>query len=211
MPPDGVPCWRARQFSSESERILFAKRGVTAQLDAMIPLQLRRLYFASLAVSFALPAFADTVKVPADAPVYSLDLPDGWKHEVDKDGDLICTPGDTASGPYELRVIAMPAVHSKDDMKSRLSPLAKSMGEATKQTEFEVGDLEDTKNENGVEFTGLRADGKTPEGEDKVTVMHAFEPQKEKWYVILTVGTEKADTAHDDEYSAIYDSIQPIK
>ena len=177
----------------------------------MISLPLRRLFLTSLVVNIALPAFADTVKVPADAPVYSLNLPDGWKHESDKDGDLICTPADTTSGPYVVRVIAMPAVHSKDDMKSRLPALAKSMGETTKQTEFEVGDLEDTKNDNGVEFTGLRADGKTPEGENKVTVLHAFEPQKEKWFVILTVGTEKADTAHDDEYSAIYDSIQPIK
>lgn len=105
----------------------------------------------------------------------------------------------------------MPAVESKDDMKSRITALAKQMGEATKQTEFEVGDLEDSKNDHGVIFTGLRADGKTPEGTDKVTVMHAFEPQKGKWFVILTVGSEKADTAHSDEYDAIYDSVQAFK
>lgn len=169
------------------------------------------LTFIGIFLSLLAPIMAETLQLPKDQPIYSLDLPEGWTQEMDKDGDFKCAPSDQSSGPYTMQIIAMPAIQTKTEMKEKLPPLAKSMGETTKQTEFEVGDLEDSKNGNEVPFTGLRADGKTPEGDSKVTVLQAFEPQPGKWYVILTVGTEAADTAHNDAYEAIYDSIQSIK
>ena len=163
---------------------------------------------AIVALGLVAAAPADTLKVPKASPVFVLDLPDGWTHTADKDGDITCEPA-TKDG-YSFQVIATSDVTTKADMKEALPQLAKAIAAKSKLTDLEVGDIEDSTNGNKVPFTGLRADAKSG-NTALVIILHAFEPKKGKWYVILTVGTEETDKAHEDDYTAIYDSIQTLK
>ena len=170
-------------------------------------LKITLLAMAFISLGLIAHSSADTIKVPKDKPVFVLDLPDGWTHTADKDGDLSCEPGDKSD--YSLQVI-LTDVTTKADMKKALPILAKSIGSKAKMTEIEVGDVEDSSNGNKVPFTGVRADGKLGDV-PLVIILHAFEPVKGKWYVLFTVGTDKSDKAHEDDYNSIYDSIQTLK
>lgn len=172
----------------------------------------RSLAPAALALAllgFAHVAPADTMKVPKEKPVFIIEIPDGWSHKVDKDGDLECAPA-SAKDNYSLQVISASDVKTKAEMKAALPKLAKSLGEKGGMKDIELGDVEDSKNAQNVPFTGIRADGKSGDVA-LVVILHAFEPQKGKWYVLLTVGTEETDTAHEKDYDAIFDSISALK
>ncbi len=163
---------------------------------------------AAALLGFVHPVSADTLKVPKDKPVFSIDIPDGWSHVVDKDGDITCEPANKDG--YELLLLALPDIHTKAALKSYLPELVKSISTKGKGTGLELGDVEDSTNGNDIHFTGVRADGKTG-GVPMVYIFHAFEPQKGKWYVFFTVGSETVDKAHSDEYDTITASIEAVK
>ncbi|MDQ6625381.1 MAG: hypothetical protein M3Y69_04445 [Verrucomicrobiota bacterium] len=166
------------------------------------------LALAALILSGSLSALsAATLKLPQDHPVFVIDIPDGWTHETDKNGIFVCTPEPT----YSLQIFPL-GDGTKTEIKSQLPEAAKSFAEKMKLTDVVIGDVEESKNENKIDFTGLRLDGNAAENKTAlVLIFHAFQPTKGKWYVILTVGSEASDKAHDEEYESIYDSIQTLK
>ena len=173
-----------------------------------------RLHIPLVALAFAALGFvnaasAGTVKLPKSGSYFSVDLPDGWTYEFDKDGDITCEPDDKSG--YSLQIISVPDVTTKAEMKTTLPEVAKAIASKGKTlSDLEIGDIEDSTNGHKIPFTGLRADGKH-DGVAIVLILHAFEPKKGKWFVLLTVGGEKADKAHNDDYDAIFDSINTLK
>lgn len=148
------------------------------------------------------------LKFPSENPTFSLALPSGWTAKPDKSGNLDCDPGDDSG--YSFSIILLEQVTSQDQLKALLPEIAKKMAEGAKIKNLELGDVDSTKNENGVPFIGIRGDGKS-EGTEFVLVMQGFEPQKGKFYAILTASSAKADDKHEKDYDAIYDSIKPIE
>ena len=84
------------------------------------------------------------------------------------------------------------------------------MASGAKIKNFELGEMESSTNGNGIRCTGMRGDGKS-EGTDFVVHVHAFEPQKGKFYAIVTAGSKKADTKHEKEYDSITASIESLE
>lgn len=176
-----------------------------------------RLHIAVLALALTLtaginPASADTLKVPKEKTEFVMDFPDGWTHQMEKDGTIVCLPPDKSKGFYILMVLDLPDVHSKAEVKKQLPVLAKDFAASQKITGVETAEIEDLKNTNGVPFTGFVGSGTDKDGKTPViVVLHAFEPKKGKWYVVVTLGSEAADKAYSDDYETITDSIQPLK
>jgi hypothetical protein len=171
-------------------------------------LHLTFVALAALLLTAAAPLQAGTIKFPKTEPTFVFDLPDGWTSKLDKDGNLDCEPPDDSG--YSMSMLLLPNVHTKAEVKASLPKVVTAMSEGMKGKELEIGDVEDSKNEKSVPFTGVRADAKA----DKmamVMIIHAFEPVKGKWYAIMTVGTKKADDSHENDYNSVYDSIQPLK
>lgn len=174
-----------------------------------------RLHTTLLALALALagivsPVSAETLKLPKGQSEFVMDLPDGWSHEMDQAGFVSCAPPDNSKGPYALIVVAMPDAHSKADVKKQLPGFAKDFAAGAKVTDLETAEIDDIKNSNGVSFIGLAGSGKKKDLTATI-VVQAFEPQKGKWYVIFTLGSEAADKAYSDDYATITDSIQPVK
>ena len=174
-----------------------------------------RLHLTILALAFTsalgiAPASADNLKIPKDKPVFALDLPDGWTNTVTPDGVTVCAPPDNSKGYYTLMLMPMPDVHSQADAKKQLPAAAKDFAAGSKITDLQTADMEDLKNSNDVSFNGLVGKGMKKDLV-AVIVVSAFEAQKGKWYMVVTLGTEAGDKAYSDEYTAMVDSIQPLK
>lgn len=159
-------------------------------------------------IGFSAASFADKLEVPQSDPVFSFEVPTDWKPRIDKDGDVSFEITDKSG--YYMLLIASVGDSDKKTMQKRLPDEAKSFATKMNMTDLEPGDVEVTKNDHGVEFVGIRVDGKR-KGDATVVVVHAFETKKGKWYAIFTAGHEAADKAHSDEYDSIYDSIETLK
>lgn len=192
--------------------LLDSRPAPAERLRHMKPLR----YLSSLALLVSLflsPAGARTsedgkVKFPADNPAFTIEFPADWTYQADKDGNLDCKPGDDSE--YAFSILILKDIHDAKSLKAVLPQVAKSMAEGAKIKNFEVGDVDTDTNGNDITFTGIRGDGKV-EGVDFVVVVHAFEPQKGKFFAIMTAGSKKADDAHEKQYDDITASIEPIE
>ncbi len=148
------------------------------------------------------------VKFPADAPAFTVEFPKGWTYQPDKDGNLDCDPGDKSD--FVFSILNLKDIHNREELKSSLPLVAKSMADGIKMKDFETGDIDTEENGNDISFTGIRGDGNV-DGVAFVVVVHAFEPQKGKFFAIITAATEKADKAHEKQYDDITASIEAIE
>jgi hypothetical protein len=163
-----------------------------------------------IGLSFGAVCAADArpIKFPKEEPTFTLTLPEEWTSKTDKDGNLDCDPGDDSG--YYFGIILMEGVSDKASVKELLPEVAKKMAAGAKIKNLELGDVESSKNEQKVAFVGISGEGKSA-GVDYVVVLQAFEPQKGKFYAIMTIGTKKADKKHESDYEAIYSSITPLE
>jgi hypothetical protein len=161
------------------------------------------LFFGAFSTADARP-----IKFPKEEPTFSLTLPEKWTSKTDKDGNLDCDPEDDSG--YYFGVLLLEGITDKGALKELLPAVAKKMAAGAKIKNLELGDIETSKNDHKVSFTGRSAEGKS-DGVKFVIVLHAFEPQKGKFYAIMTIGTKEADTKHEKAYEAIYSSIQPLE
>jgi hypothetical protein len=151
---------------------------------------------------------ARPIKFPKEEPTFTLTLPEDWTSKADKDGNLDCDPGDDSG--YYFGIVLLEGVTDKATLKELLPTVAKKMALGAKIKRLTLGDMETTKNENKVSFTGIRGDGKS-EGVEWVIVLQGFEPQKGKFYAIMTIATKEVDEKHEKDFEAIYDSITPLE
>lgn len=151
---------------------------------------------------------AGKIKFPRDEPTFILELPEGWQHAPDKDGNLDCHPSDDSE--YTMSILILKGLSSEKELKAALPKIASGMAEAAKIKKFELGDIDSSKNGNDVRFMGIRGDGKV-EGVDFVVLVHAFQPQKGKFYAIITAGSKRADDKYEKDYDSITASIEPLE
>ena len=151
---------------------------------------------------------AGKVKFPNNDPTFTFELPAGWTFEDDKDGNLNCYPNDDSG--YAFSIMILDHIHNQKELKAALPDLAKSMADGAKIKDFKLGDLDTSKNGNGISFMGLAGDGKVEEA-DFVVRVHAFEVPKGKFYAIVTAGSAKADDKLESKYDDITTSIEPLE
>ena len=166
------------------------------------------LTFTCLSFSVSRTSADEKIKFPTDEPTFTMELPAKWTSKPDKDGNLDADPGDDSG--YMLSILLLPHITSQKELRAALPDLAKSMADGAKLKSFEVGDVDTDKNGNGVTFTGIRGDGKV-DGTDFVVFVHGFEPQKGKFYALVSAGSAKADKKHEKNYDAITASIEPLE
>jgi hypothetical protein len=171
-------------------------------------LLLTLLTLTCLFFAMATTSVAGRIKFPNNDPTFTLELPAKWTFEDDKNGFLNCYPGDDSG--YAFSILILEHIHSQKELKAALPELAKSMADGAKIKDFQLGKVDSDKNGNGVSFTGVTGDGKV-EGVDFVVMVHAFEPQKGKFYAIVTAGSAEADKKHAHEYDDITASIEPLE
>ncbi|MBA2431892.1 MAG: hypothetical protein H0V56_07215 [Chthoniobacterales bacterium] len=147
------------------------------------------------------------IKFPANDPTFTMELPAKWTYTTDKDGNLDCNAGDET---YSFSVIKLDAVRDNKGLKAALPDLADDIAKAMEIKNFEPGDIETDENGNGVSFTGIAGEGESRGVEFAVSV-HAFEPQKGRFYAIATAATKESDAEHEEEYDEITASIMPIE
>ena len=165
------------------------------------------LTFTCFCVAMGATSFAGPIQFPYNDPAFKLELPKKWTFSDDKDGTVDCDPND-GSG-YVFSILILKTVHNQRELKAALPKLVEAMAEGAKIKDLELGDVVTDKNGNGITFTGLRGDG-TAAGTDFVVMVHAFEPEKGRFYAICSAGTKKADAKHEKEYDEITASIEAL-
>jgi len=149
-----------------------------------------------------------TIKFPANDPAFTVELPANWTHSSDKDGNLECKAGNDET--YAFSILNLEGVQNKQGLRAALPDLANTMAKAMEIDNFEVGDIETDKNGNDISFTGIAGTGES-DGIEFAVMVHAFEPQKGKFYAIATAGTKESDAKHEKDYDAITASITPLE
>lgn len=130
-----------------------------------------------LSACFAVGASRDTeqIKFPSDNPAFSFALPAGWTHKTDDSGNLSCDPGDESG--YTFTLLPWKEVTTERKLKAQLPEILETFAEGAKVKNLERGEVESTKNKNGVPFSGIRGSGKSSEIDFKFQVQ-GFEAQK---------------------------------
>jgi hypothetical protein len=164
--------------------------------------------FACLPFAGARTSADGKVKFPTEDATFTVEFPPKWTYQADKDGNLDCESPDGAE--YVFSILILKEIHSEKELRAALPQVAKAMADSAKIKNFELGDVEKSENGNGIRFIGLRGDGKV-DGVDFMVMVHAFEPQKGKFYAIVTAGSNKADARNEKDYDAITASIEPLE
>lgn len=171
-------------------------------------LLLALLTFTCLSFAVAKTSADGKVKFPSDDPAFTVEFPPGWTFKTDKDGSLNCDPGDDSG--FAFSILVLKDIHSEKELKAELPNLAKSMSSGASLENFKIGDVDITENGSGVRFIGVTGKGKA-DGATFVVLVNGFEPQKGKFFAIVTAGLEKADKKHHNDIEAISASIEPLR
>lgn len=170
-----------------------------------------RLFLAPLAFAclcFALPdtSVAGKVKFPSDDPAFTVDLPTGWTSSPDKDGNLNFDPRDDSG--YACSLLILKGIHNDKELKTVLPELAKSMASGASLKNFKLGEVESTASES-LSFSEVKGHGMA-DGMAFMVVVTGFEPQKGRFYAMVSAGTDKAEKKHASDYEGIAASIEPL-
>jgi hypothetical protein len=143
---------------------------------------------------------------PQDDPVFTVKIPDSWKMEVDKDGDVSCDSGEHIGLQFRLNKLNQRFAQAKE----ALPELGKVFSKSAKLTEIETQELGDDTNKNGVKGTIYVVKGKSS-GRLLTAELLVVEPKSgANAYFILFSGLAEALQAHKDEIGTIIDSIKPV-
>jgi hypothetical protein len=162
--------------------------------------------FSVAALGFAaLSAQAKKVEYPSGNPLFKFELPDGWTTSADKDGNLDVKANDKSDFNFS---IAPAAIDTGQDIKAFLPELAKTMGKDMK--DLQVGEIAEMTTKTGMKVMILNAKGKV-ESSDMIITLAAFAPEKDKYFLIMSVAEKSVDQAHDKAMGEIVNSIELIK
>jgi hypothetical protein len=148
-----------------------------------------------------------SIKFPEKDPAFTFELPKGWTYTTDKDGNLDCKAGNDET--YVFSILNLDDVHNDEELKTALPEVATTLAKAMHLKNFEAGDIETDTNGEGVSFTGIAGDGEA-NGTGFTVMVHAFEPQKGKYYALALAATKESDAKHEQDYDDITASITPI-
>ena len=159
---------------------------------------MRALLLAALFA--AQPALAREVTL--DAALF--DVPDGWTQQLN-DGKYAQF---TSADGYVVIVADAPTIHSRADVDKALADSAAGLAKNQAMRDVVTGETEVYENDHGVEFTGARSDAASDKGA-MVMVTQFAKLTPGRYVVVMTAGTEAVDTAEEDHYGALIDSLRP--
>lgn len=152
-----------------------------------------------LALSFAAPGLADTLKIPEDKPVASITFPEGWKAVLGGEG--ITASSD--DGEVLLDVITTnPALLGASIDKAF----------ALLHVKPEIDTWKDAKSTmNGMNVIKHTLDAKDSKGTVIKLTLTGVEVTKEKGVLLIQRGTEEGQKEHEAEVATIMESIAAAK
>src|SRR4051794_26872385 len=150
-----------------------------------------------LALSVVAPAFADTVKIPADKPVASITFPEGWKATVN---------GDTITASSEEGDVLIDVIMTRPDM---LGP-SNDKAFALLKVKPDFDSYKDTKSTlNGMNVVTVNVDVKDSGGAAMKLTLTSLEVTKDKGVMLIIRGKGVAE--NQENIDAILKSIAAEK
>ena len=168
-------------------------------------MKLTRLFTVVFLVSFAaaVQLRAGTVEYPKTDPVFTLEVPDGWKSNFTDDGSL--TLEKTGA---ELLCSIMPAKDIKDEASAKAS--VPTFTEFVKMFGMEdvkaAGPVTDVPLPNVAKAYGVDLNGKLG-GKDGVCKFLIFAPKEGKYFMLVVMGTIETLAATSEDGGKIVKSI----
>ena len=148
------------------------------------------------ALSLAVPAFAETLKIPADKPVASITFPEGWKATA---------TGDTITASNGDGDVLIDVIITRPDMLGPSNDKAFAM----LKVKPDFDSFKDNKSTlNGMNVVTVTVDAKGDSGAMKLTLT-SVETTKDKGIMVILRGEGVAD--NQDEITAIMNSIAAVK
>jgi hypothetical protein len=155
------------------------------------------LAFLLLVLSLTVPAFADTLKIPADKPFASITFPDGWKASV---------AGDAIAASSEDGSVLIDVIITRPDM---LGP-SNDKAFALLKVKPDFDSFKDSKTSmNGMNAVVVTVDAKDASGGTMKLNLTSLEVTKDKGVMVILRGAGVAD--NQEEITAIMNSIAAIK
>src|SRR3954470_21058832 len=148
---------------------------------------------ACLAFSVITPAFADTVKFPADKPFASITFPEGWEAKVN---------GDTIAAKSEEGDVLIDVIVTRPDMLGPSNDKAFSMLKV--KPDFDSY-KDSTTTLNGMPATVVTVDAKDASGTAIKLTLTSLEVTKEKGVMFIQRGEGMAE--NQEEITAILNSV----
>src|SRR3954467_9247151 len=157
----------------------------------------KSLAFLLLALSLVPPAFAGTVKIPADKPVASITFPEGWKASVN---------GDTITAGSEEGDVLIDVIMTRPDM---LGP-SNDKAFALLKVKPDFDSYKDTKSTvNGMNVVTVTVDVKDSGGAAMKLTLTSLEVTKDKGVMLIIRGKGVAE--NQESIDAILKSVAAEK
>jgi hypothetical protein len=152
-----------------------------------------------MALAFTAPALSDTLKIPEDKPVATIKFPEGWKAAVTGEG----ISASSEDGLVFIDVITTnPAVLGASIDKAF----------ALLHVKPDVDTWEDTKSTvNGMNVVEHTLDAKDEKGNVVKLTLTGIEVTKDAGVLVILRGTPEGQEKHQEEISAITNSVAAAK
>jgi hypothetical protein len=147
---------------------------------------------------------AKKVEFPADDPVFTFNLPDGWTTENGPDGRIYCT----ASDGFKIAFVASPGVKNDGDAKDMLPKVLTAMSDAMKCQNYKAEETR-TGKVGDLSLMGIEAACKV-EGTEMSLNAVAF-AIADKYFSIVGASTKEIDKAHSKDMNSIIGSIAAVE
>ena len=169
------------------------------------------LFLTGLATAFLLLALspslqAKKVEFPADDPVFTFNLPDGWTTESGPDGRIYCTAGDGSE--FKIAFVSSPGVKNADDGKDMLPKVLKAMSDAMKCENYKADDVRSGK-VGELSLIGVEAACKVSGTEMALNAV-VFSIGG-KYFSIVGAASKEVDKAHNKDMGDILGSITAVE
>jgi hypothetical protein len=194
-------------FCGATEETLWANRAKTDKrasntTNVLIALSIFLLVGGGVSVS---PLHAETAPYPENDPVFSVEVPDGW-HIKRKAGALMLTPD--ADAAVLLQHVS--DVKDADAAKAGLPSLAASAAKTFSMANAEV--VTPAASIDVGKFKGFATEykGKDKEGEDAFWQVMIFSPEKDDYFVMAIVCSDKDDKKTVADRETIVKSVKPM-
>jgi hypothetical protein len=167
------------------------------------------MIFLSLAL-IASAALAQTeYTYPANAPVLSINFPEGWKVELDQE-DQKGVSAISTDETIALYIWPLEEQEVKDDVKAAIEAAAKDAGQDIAEWVTDVKFNEPQIVElNGISFLDITGAGKDKEdGSDVNVALTFFSPDNKAVFAMLYYGSPDAEKANEKDLASIAQSIK---
>ncbi len=166
----------------------------------------------SLLLLSAQPAAAAAVKYPKDAPVFTVEVPDGWRADEDTSPERVLSFSPKSGGAlkYQIYLLGI-AGQGTTDLADSAQKLAEStIGNNSKITEIKFGAPAESRSTGGVPVARETAACKI-EGTNSYFVFAVFAPVETRRFEAVLCTVVSAKDAGVGVLDSILRSVKPLK